>query len=130
MANYLIKPYAKNNQDPTPGSPMLGQSVEPTLLTLFNLHLMLCAKNGSVTPDLQLLIKFPVEALRWQTIAGTFSVNILGASAQQGDLRLSSPPSGQGAGGGARTCNRKVPSDLRADSLPTVQWTPPFAFSA
>ncbi|GFO31760.1 hypothetical protein PoB_005826500 [Plakobranchus ocellatus] len=25
-------PYAKNNQDPTPGSPMLGLSVGPTLL--------------------------------------------------------------------------------------------------
>ncbi|GFO19294.1 hypothetical protein PoB_004579900 [Plakobranchus ocellatus] len=25
-------PYAKNNQDDTPGSPMLGLSVEPTLL--------------------------------------------------------------------------------------------------
>ncbi|GFO19083.1 hypothetical protein PoB_004558800 [Plakobranchus ocellatus] len=27
MANYLIMLYAKNNQDPTPGSPMLGLSV-------------------------------------------------------------------------------------------------------
>ncbi|GFO49104.1 hypothetical protein PoB_007560900 [Plakobranchus ocellatus] len=26
MANYLITPYAKNNRDPTPGSPMLGLS--------------------------------------------------------------------------------------------------------
>ncbi|GFO41734.1 hypothetical protein PoB_006823900 [Plakobranchus ocellatus] len=26
MANYLIMSYAKNNQDPTPGSPMLGLS--------------------------------------------------------------------------------------------------------
>ncbi|GFO21838.1 hypothetical protein PoB_004834300 [Plakobranchus ocellatus] len=30
MANYLIMPYAKNNQDPTTGSPMLGLSVGPT----------------------------------------------------------------------------------------------------
>ncbi|GFO28407.1 hypothetical protein PoB_005491200 [Plakobranchus ocellatus] len=30
--NYLIMPYAKNNRDPTPGSPMLGLSVGPTLL--------------------------------------------------------------------------------------------------
>ncbi|GFN95224.1 hypothetical protein PoB_002173000 [Plakobranchus ocellatus] len=47
------------------------------------------------------------------------------ASPQQGDLRLSGPPSGQGAGGGARTRNRKVPADLRADSLATVPPTPP-----
>ncbi|GFO15991.1 hypothetical protein PoB_004249600 [Plakobranchus ocellatus] len=46
------------------------------------------------------------------------------ASPQQGDLRLSGPPSGQGAGGGARTRDRKVPADLRADSLATVPPTP------
>ncbi|GFO04824.1 hypothetical protein PoB_003132900 [Plakobranchus ocellatus] len=48
------------------------------------------------------------------------------SSPQQGDLRLSGPPSGQGAGGGARTRDRKVPSDLRADSLATVPPTPHF----
>ncbi|GFN84342.1 cytochrome p450 [Plakobranchus ocellatus] len=35
-------------------------------------------------------------------------------------LRLSGPPSGQGAGGGARTRDRRVHADLRADSLVTV----------
>ncbi|GFN94447.1 hypothetical protein PoB_002095300 [Plakobranchus ocellatus] len=45
-------------------------------------------------------------------------------SPQQGDLRLSGPPSGQGAGSGARTRDRKVPADLRADSLATVPPTP------
>ncbi|GFO28172.1 hypothetical protein PoB_005467700 [Plakobranchus ocellatus] len=44
--------------------------------------------------------------------------------AQQGDLRLSGPPSGQGTGGVARIRNRKVPTDLRADSLVTVPPTP------
>ncbi|GFN78078.1 hypothetical protein PoB_000458400 [Plakobranchus ocellatus] len=47
------------------------------------------------------------------------------ASPQQGDFRLSGPPSGQGAGGGARTRDRRVPADLRADSLATVPPTPP-----
>ncbi|GFO26044.1 hypothetical protein PoB_005254900 [Plakobranchus ocellatus] len=47
------------------------------------------------------------------------------ASPQQGDLRLSGPPSGQGAGGGTRTRDRMVPADLRADSLATVPPTPP-----
>ncbi|GFN75531.1 hypothetical protein PoB_000203700 [Plakobranchus ocellatus] len=42
---------------------------------------------------------------------------------QRGDLRLSGPPSGQGAG--ARTRDRKVPADFRADSLATVPPTPP-----
>ncbi|GFO25098.1 hypothetical protein PoB_005160300 [Plakobranchus ocellatus] len=42
----------------------------------------------------------------------------------EGDLRLSGPPSGQGAGSGARTRDRRVPADLRADSLATVPPTP------
>ncbi|GFO06260.1 hypothetical protein PoB_003276500 [Plakobranchus ocellatus] len=45
-------------------------------------------------------------------------------SPQLGDLRLSGPPSGQGAGGGARTRDRRVPADLRADSPATVPPTP------
>ncbi|GFO32818.1 hypothetical protein PoB_005932300 [Plakobranchus ocellatus] len=44
---------------------------------------------------------------------------------QQGDLRLSGPPSGQSAGGETLTRNRRVPADLRADSLATVPPTPP-----
>ncbi|GFO40915.1 hypothetical protein PoB_006742000 [Plakobranchus ocellatus] len=47
------------------------------------------------------------------------------ASPQQGDLRLSGPPSGQGAGSGARTRDRRVPADLRANSQATVLPTPP-----
>ncbi|GFO18191.1 hypothetical protein PoB_004469600 [Plakobranchus ocellatus] len=43
-------------------------------------------------------------------------------SPQQGDLRHSGPPLGQGTGGGARTRDRR---DLRADSLATVPSTPP-----
>ncbi|GFO14215.1 guanine nucleotide-binding protein g(o) subunit alpha [Plakobranchus ocellatus] len=49
---------------------------------------------------------------------------LLLASPQQGDLRLSGPPSGQGAGSGARTRDRRVPADLRADSQATVLPTP------
>ncbi|GFO14094.1 hypothetical protein PoB_004059900 [Plakobranchus ocellatus] len=49
------------------------------------------------------------------------------ACPQHGDLRLSGPPSGQGASDGARTRNRRVPADLRADSLSTVPPTPPLA---
>ncbi|GFO13962.1 hypothetical protein PoB_004046700 [Plakobranchus ocellatus] len=51
------------------------------------------------------------------------------ASPQQGDLRLSGPPSGQGAGSGARTRDRRVPADLRADSQATVLPTPPAYYS-
>ncbi|GFN93117.1 neuropeptides capa receptor [Plakobranchus ocellatus] len=36
------------------------------------------------------------------------------ANPQQGDLRLSGPPSGQGTGGGARTRDRRVPANLRS----------------
>ncbi|GFO25714.1 sodium-coupled monocarboxylate transporter 2, partial [Plakobranchus ocellatus] len=38
---------------------------------------------------------------------------------QQVDLRLLGPPSGQGAGGRARTRDRRIPADTRADSLAT-----------
>ncbi|GFO39168.1 hypothetical protein PoB_006567300 [Plakobranchus ocellatus] len=44
---------------------------------------------------------------------------------QQGDLRLPGSPSGRGAGGGARTRDRRVPADLRTDSLANEPPTPP-----
>ncbi|GFN85532.1 hypothetical protein PoB_001203800 [Plakobranchus ocellatus] len=56
---------------------------------------------------------------------GENSSHVRAASPQQGDLRLSGPPSGQGVGGGARTRDRMVPADLRADSPATVPPTPP-----
>ncbi|GFO11762.1 hypothetical protein PoB_003826700 [Plakobranchus ocellatus] len=37
-----------------------------------------------------------------------------------GNLRLSGPPSGHGTSGGARTCERRVPANLRADSPATM----------
>ncbi|GFO01329.1 hypothetical protein PoB_002783400 [Plakobranchus ocellatus] len=46
------------------------------------------------------------------------------SSPQQDDPRLSGPPSGQGAGGGAQIRDKTVPADLRADSLATVPPTP------
>ncbi|GFO20403.1 hypothetical protein PoB_004690800 [Plakobranchus ocellatus] len=46
------------------------------------------------------------------------------ANPQEGDLRVSGPPSGQGAGGGARTSDRRIPANLRADWLATVPPTP------
>ncbi|GFO41704.1 hypothetical protein PoB_006820900 [Plakobranchus ocellatus] len=46
------------------------------------------------------------------------------ASPQKSDLRLYGPPSGLGASGGALTRDRKVPADLRVDSLSTVTPTP------
>ncbi|GFN73567.1 hypothetical protein PoB_000007300 [Plakobranchus ocellatus] len=49
------------------------------------------------------------------------------ASTQQGDLRLLAPPSGRGTNGEARTRDRTVPADLRADSQATVPPTPPIA---
>ncbi|GFO27382.1 hypothetical protein PoB_005388700 [Plakobranchus ocellatus] len=80
-----------------------------------------------------------LNLLRWQDLPKLFSEWLErksmiprskalwrhGASPQQGDLRLSGPPSGQGAGSGARTRDRRVPADLRADSQATVLPTPP-----
>ncbi|GFN86239.1 hypothetical protein PoB_001274500 [Plakobranchus ocellatus] len=45
------------------------------------------------------------------------------ASPQQGDLRLSGPPSGQGAVGVARTRDRRAPA-VPGDSLSTMPPTP------
>ncbi|GFO45975.1 hypothetical protein PoB_007248000 [Plakobranchus ocellatus] len=45
-------------------------------------------------------------------------------SLQKGDRRLSSLTSGQGAGVGTRTSDKRVPADLKADSLATVPLTP------
>ncbi|GFO49037.1 hypothetical protein PoB_007554200 [Plakobranchus ocellatus] len=45
-------------------------------------------------------------------------------SPHQGVLRLSGPPTGQGAGGRAQNRDRRIPTDLRADSLSTVSTTP------
>ncbi|GFO26928.1 hypothetical protein PoB_005343300 [Plakobranchus ocellatus] len=47
------------------------------------------------------------------------------ASPQHGDLRLSGPPSGQGAGGGARARDRGVTADLRTATPSTVPPPPP-----
>ncbi|GFN89787.1 hypothetical protein PoB_001629300 [Plakobranchus ocellatus] len=52
------------------------------------------------------------------------SIDQAEANPQQGDLRLLGPPTGQGAGNGARTRDRRFPADLRADSLTTVPPTP------
>ncbi|GFO11754.1 hypothetical protein PoB_003825900 [Plakobranchus ocellatus] len=64
-----------------------------------------------------------------QTLAQFVSMRCLEkvqtGSPRQGDLRFSDPPSGQGAGGGAPTRDRRVPADLRADSLSAVPPTPP-----
>ncbi|GFN86719.1 hypothetical protein PoB_001322500 [Plakobranchus ocellatus] len=46
------------------------------------------------------------------------------ASPQHGDIRLSGPLSRQGAGSGARTRDRRAPTDLSADSLATCHRRP------
>ncbi|GFN76399.1 hypothetical protein PoB_000290500 [Plakobranchus ocellatus] len=78
-------------------------------------HLLLCNSIIEVVP---LYTVLQPRSKNWQL---SF---LYIASPQQGDLRLSGPPSGQGAGSGARTRDRKVPADLRADSQATVLPTP------
>ncbi|GFO12286.1 hypothetical protein PoB_003879100 [Plakobranchus ocellatus] len=43
-----------------------------------------------------------------------------GRKGEGGGAELSVPPSGQGAGGGTRTSDRRIPADIRADSLAIV----------
>ncbi|GFO29985.1 hypothetical protein PoB_005649000 [Plakobranchus ocellatus] len=57
-------------------------------------------------------------------LKSSLKITAPGIRPQQGDLRLSGPTSGQGAGGGARTCDRRVPADFRVDSLATVPLKP------
>ncbi|GFO11475.1 hypothetical protein PoB_003798000 [Plakobranchus ocellatus] len=61
---------------------------------------------------------------KWSPMSVTGLVFVYIASPQLGDIRLPGPPSGQGAGGGARTRNRRVHADLRTDSLAIVPPTP------
>ncbi|GFO37739.1 hypothetical protein PoB_006424400 [Plakobranchus ocellatus] len=72
---------------------------------------------------LHLQIRAPLPA-PWPE-GGPESLRPTYSSPQQGDLWLSSPPSGQGVGGGARTRDRRIPADVKADSLFTVPPTPP-----
>ncbi|GFN92738.1 endonuclease-reverse transcriptase [Plakobranchus ocellatus] len=65
-----------------------------------------------------------IESLKSWAI-GKGSINNF-ISPQQGVLRLSDPPSGQDASGGARTRDRRVPANLRADSPATVPPTPSY----
>ncbi|GFN83427.1 hypothetical protein PoB_000993300 [Plakobranchus ocellatus] len=54
-----------------------------------------------------------------EMMADDYSKHQPAASPQQDDLRLSGPPSGQGAGGATRIRNRGVRADIRAGSLST-----------
>ncbi|GFO33117.1 hypothetical protein PoB_005962200 [Plakobranchus ocellatus] len=95
-----MKTSPKQNQTP----PMFLYYVNLGLVGLVHGPCFQCSQKGD---------------LRLSTLSG------LGVGPQQGDLRLSGPPSGQGAGSGARTRDRRVPADLRADSQATVLPTPP-----
>ncbi|GFO09536.1 hypothetical protein PoB_003604100 [Plakobranchus ocellatus] len=71
------------------------------------------------------LATFSITAYHFIIVYPTFLENgrwrsLYCSCPQEGDLRLLRPPSGQGAGDGARARDRRVPADLRADSLATV----------
>ncbi|GFO09521.1 hypothetical protein PoB_003602600 [Plakobranchus ocellatus] len=55
------------------------------------------------------------------------AIGLVLASPQIADFRLSGTPSGEGAGGWASTRDRRVPADLRVDSLATVPPRPHLA---
>ncbi|GFO36804.1 hypothetical protein PoB_006330900 [Plakobranchus ocellatus] len=52
------------------------------------------------------------------------SIKSVCASSQKGDLKLYGPPSDQGTCDGPRTCNRRIPADVMADSLAREPPTP------
>ncbi|GFO01933.1 hypothetical protein PoB_002843800 [Plakobranchus ocellatus] len=69
-------------------------------------------------------VPLPAGKVRLPRLEGESIVLVFMASPQQGDLKLLGHLSGQSAGGGARTRDRSIPEDLRADSLATVPPTP------
>ncbi|GFN91271.1 hypothetical protein PoB_001777700 [Plakobranchus ocellatus] len=98
----------------TPGH---SSRFEPVLKGLVNLEANLhtiVPPTGTTTPEEEGVHLYITELGRQ-----------INGQAQQGDLRLSGPPSGQDAGGGNRAQDRGVPADPRGDSLATVPPTPP-----
>ncbi|GFN84031.1 hypothetical protein PoB_001053700 [Plakobranchus ocellatus] len=77
-------------------------------------------KNASISTGITWRSSGRVNFNLYVQISGLSLSFLYIASPQQGDLRLSGPPSGQGAGSGARTRDRRVPADLKADSQATV----------
>ncbi|GFO37731.1 hypothetical protein PoB_006423600 [Plakobranchus ocellatus] len=67
----------------------------------------------------------PNQNVRSRLNSQQLTVTPYEASPQQGDPRLSGPPSVQATGDTARTRDRKVPADHRADSLSTMPPPPP-----
>ncbi|GFO45575.1 hypothetical protein PoB_007208000 [Plakobranchus ocellatus] len=80
--------------------------------------------DGRTDPNTGRLKRNPANLISFSFILDRVEAD--NASPPKGDLRLSGPPSGQGAGGGARTRDRRVPAEFRADSLVTVPSTPPY----
>ncbi|GFO30425.1 hypothetical protein PoB_005693000 [Plakobranchus ocellatus] len=87
---------------------------EMIALVLRNGHLVYKIQCPSLHADVRLSTREsePLNNNRWHSVY--YTVSRLGflytASLQQGDLSLSGPPSGQGAGGGAQIRYRRVPA--------------------
>ncbi|GFO11209.1 hypothetical protein PoB_003771400 [Plakobranchus ocellatus] len=90
---------------------LAGSSVRPWYMDITEDGDLVCSTWGN-------------KIARVQVDTGTVAFD-KSACPQHRDLRLKGPPSGQGASGGARTPNKRVSTDLRADSLSTALPTPP-----
>ncbi|GFO11836.1 hypothetical protein PoB_003834100 [Plakobranchus ocellatus] len=75
-------------------------------------------RGGALTRNRSVLADLRADSLT--TVPPTSLDRNEDASLQEGDLRFLGPPSGHGSGGGARTCDRRVPVDLRVDSLSII----------
>ncbi|GFO22231.1 endothelin-converting enzyme 1 [Plakobranchus ocellatus] len=112
MAKYLRMPYAANN--PFPVSPLLVSSMRLAFNSAIDVENFEERGRHRVTEKL-----WEISRAR-----GHGRIFLCTASPQQADLRLLGSPSGQGACSGARSHDRGVPADLRANSLTTVPPTP------
>ncbi|GFO33688.1 hypothetical protein PoB_006019300 [Plakobranchus ocellatus] len=91
-----------------PPCPLRGAAVASTFPKLCFLVPMAVSQTLGLRQTSELLEKLPAPII---------------SRPQHGDLKLLGTLSGQGTDGGARTRDTRVPTDLKADSLPTVPQT-------
>ncbi|GFO18113.1 hypothetical protein PoB_004461800 [Plakobranchus ocellatus] len=110
---------------------MNGRRIEPLIDTPLQGDLRLSgpqsgqgAGGGARTHDRRVSVEPRVDSPATVPLAIPYQTCEVPSFPQQDDLELLGPQSGRGADGVARTCDRSVPADVRADSQATMPPTP------